>query len=214
MPITCWRGRKAGDLPALRYFTDTQLAKLPTQLAKAQLAAALAQSGDVARAARGLRRRARAAADAAGRAPLCRLRQRSARQRRGAGLCRRQSGEAAAPDGGHGPHRRAVRRAPPHQHAGAGLAVDGGRGGGARRAAATMTVATGDAAPQTRDEPLYLRRALGTGAAPVDDRQSRRDAGLAHGVDHRRAEGRPAGREQRLCVSPRGVPAATARRPI
>ena len=63
----------------------------------------------------------------------------------------------------------------PHQHAGAGLAADGGRGGGARAAAATMTVATGDAAPQNRGEPLYLRRALGGGAAPVYGRQSRHD---------------------------------------
>ena len=36
---------------ALRYFSDTQLARLPTQLAKAQLAAALALYGDTARAA-------------------------------------------------------------------------------------------------------------------------------------------------------------------
>src|SRR5207248_1292119 len=34
----------------LRYFNDTQMAELPTQLAKAQLAAALAQYGDAARA--------------------------------------------------------------------------------------------------------------------------------------------------------------------
>src|SRR6266436_8614306 len=33
---------KAGELPALRYFNDTQLTELPTQLARAQLAAALA----------------------------------------------------------------------------------------------------------------------------------------------------------------------------
>ena len=86
------RGR-AGDVPTLRYFNDTQLAKLPTQLAMAQLGAALAQAGDVARAERGLRRRARSAAAAAGRAALCRLRQRAARQRRRARLCRRQSGQ-------------------------------------------------------------------------------------------------------------------------
>src|SRR5207237_148588 len=41
----------AGDLATLRYFNDTQMAELPTQLAKAQLAAALAQYGDAARAA-------------------------------------------------------------------------------------------------------------------------------------------------------------------
>ena len=37
---------------------------------------------------------------------------------------------------------------------------------------------------------------------------------MAHRVDQRRSEGRPAGREQRLHRVPRGVPAATARRPI
>ena len=66
--------------------------------------------------------------------PLCRLRQRSARQRRGAVLCRRQSRQSR-------PRLTAVidriaerfSRAAPHQHAGAGLAVDGGRGGGQGR---------------------------------------------------------------------------------
>ena len=42
---------KSDDLDGLRYFNDTQLARLPTQLAKAQVAAALAQYGDAARAA-------------------------------------------------------------------------------------------------------------------------------------------------------------------
>ena len=42
---------KSGDLDALRYFYETQMARLPTKLAKAQTAAALAQYGDVARAA-------------------------------------------------------------------------------------------------------------------------------------------------------------------
>src|SRR5204862_974019 len=41
---------KAGELPALRYFNDTQLAQLPTTLARAQLAAALALYGDMPRA--------------------------------------------------------------------------------------------------------------------------------------------------------------------
>src|SRR5207245_8918587 len=41
---------KAGELPALRYFNDTQLSELPTQLARAQLAAALAAYGDMPRA--------------------------------------------------------------------------------------------------------------------------------------------------------------------
>ena len=42
---------KADDLGALRYFNDTQMTRLPTQLAKAQLAAALAAYGDAPRAA-------------------------------------------------------------------------------------------------------------------------------------------------------------------
>ena len=42
---------KSDDLDALRYFNDTQMARLPTQLAKAQIAAALALYGDAARAA-------------------------------------------------------------------------------------------------------------------------------------------------------------------
>jgi alpha-2-macroglobulin len=42
---------KADDLGALRYFNDTQMARLPTQLAKAQLASALAAYGDATRAA-------------------------------------------------------------------------------------------------------------------------------------------------------------------
>src|SRR5205814_4260929 len=42
---------KAGDLASLRYFNDTQMTQLPTQLAKAQLGAALAQAGDATRAA-------------------------------------------------------------------------------------------------------------------------------------------------------------------
>src|SRR5207302_8515093 len=41
---------KAGALPALRYFADTQLANLPTHLARAQVASALAAYGDLPRA--------------------------------------------------------------------------------------------------------------------------------------------------------------------
>ena len=51
MPIMCWRAPNPTTSPALRYFNDTQLARLPTQLAKAQVAAALAHYGDAARAA-------------------------------------------------------------------------------------------------------------------------------------------------------------------
>ena len=41
---------KSDDLGALRYFNDTQMTRLPTQLAKAQLASALAAYGDAGRA--------------------------------------------------------------------------------------------------------------------------------------------------------------------
>ena len=197
------RGR-AADLPTLRYFNDTQLAKLPTQLAMAQLGAALAQAGDVVRASTAYDAALGAAADAAGRASLCRLRQRAARQRRRAGLCRRQSGEAAAAHRGDGPHRRAVRARQPHQHPGAGLAPDGGRGGGARERRhdddrdRRRRAANGRQgrlpAPRTR----HRRRA-------GHDRQSRRDPGMANRVDHRRSEGRSAGGEQRLHRVPRRV---------
>src|SRR6202022_3291524 len=36
-----------------------------------------------------------------------------------------------------------------------------------RTTGGAMNVATGDAAPQTRNDPLYSRRALGGGAAPI-----------------------------------------------
>ena len=70
-----------------------------------------------------------------------------------------------------------------------------------------MTVATGDGAPETRSEPLYLRRPLGSGGPPtaVTNRGDR--AGVALGVDHRGAEGRSAGREQGLCGDPQRLPA-------
>ena len=85
-------------------------------------------------------------------------------------------------------------RAAPHQHAGAGLAADGCRSGGqgGRRA---MTVATGDGAPETRTDPLYLRRPLGSGGAPMAIANRGDTPGLARRVDHRGAERRSAGRE-------------------
>ena len=74
----------------------------------------------------GIRGRAGGAATAAGRASLRRLRQRVARQRRRARLYRRQSRQKAASDGGDGPGGGIVRACRPDQHAGAGLALDGG----------------------------------------------------------------------------------------
>lgn len=124
---------QAGDIPTLRYFNDTQLSKLPTQLAVAQLGAALAQAGDATR--------ANAAYAAAFGAP----------PRRPAGLryadfgselrdsavvlafSAGKSGQNAASDRGDGPGDGIVHARQPDQHAGAGLAFDGGRGDGARK---------------------------------------------------------------------------------
>ena len=168
-------GARPAMLPALRYFTDTQLGD----------AADPARQGAARRGAGAIRRHG------AGRLPP--MTPRSARRRRGRPGCAMSitaANCATAPrcwplppaipamqprlTAVDGPRRRAVRRAPPHQHAGAGLAADGGRGGGARRAAATMTVATGDArAADARRAalsapPARLRRRAG------DGRQSRR----------------------------------------
>jgi uncharacterized protein YfaS (alpha-2-macroglobulin family) len=50
---------KSDDLDGLRYFYQMQMARLPTQLAKAQTAAALAQYGGMASAAAVRRRQSR-----------------------------------------------------------------------------------------------------------------------------------------------------------
>ena len=85
---------KAGDLPALALF-QRYAAREPAD--PAGQGAARRGAGAIrrrcTRASSGVRRRARAAAPTAGRAALCRLRQRAARQRRRARLCRRQSRE-------------------------------------------------------------------------------------------------------------------------
>ena len=64
---------KSDDLDGLRYFSDTQLARLPTQLAKGQVAAALAQYGDAARAASAYDAALLAAPPRRCRNPLCRI---------------------------------------------------------------------------------------------------------------------------------------------
>ncbi len=204
---------KAGELPALRYFNDTQLAELPTQLAKAQLAAALAAYGDTTRA-------AAAYAAALGPPPKrpagLRYIDYGSDLRDSAGLarlCRRQPGDAAAADGGDGPDHRAVRPCRPHQHAGRGLAVDGGRGGGARNRRRDDCRRRRCGAAETQRAALFPPRARRRRGAGVG-RQSRDGAGVAHGLDHRRAQGRPAGREQRLLGQPHDLPCRTARRPI
>ncbi len=139
---------KADDLGALRYFNDTQMARLPTQLAKAQLAAALAPYGDTTRA---------AAAYAAALVPPPRpagvryvdygsdLRDSAAR----AGVCRRQSRQSAAADRRHRPDRRALRRADrtsTQEQAWLLMAAEAA----AKAGGGTMTVAGDGGAPQTR----------------------------------------------------------------
>jgi uncharacterized protein YfaS (alpha-2-macroglobulin family) len=157
---------KAGELPTLRYFNDTQLAKLPTQLAKAQLAAALAQYGDTTRAA--------AAYDAALAPPPKRplglryvdygsdLRDNAAVLAFAAANPASQPRLTAVMDRVAELFARANRTSTQEQAwllmaAEASVRATGG----------TMTVATNDAAPQTGGQPLYFRRVLGAGGLPT-----------------------------------------------
>jgi uncharacterized protein YfaS (alpha-2-macroglobulin family) len=153
---------KSDDLDTLRYFNDTQLARLPTQLAKAQVAAALAQYGDTSRAA--------AAFDAAlvagsprpagiryvdygsdlrdGAAVLAFAQDNPSDRARLTAIIDRIAERFA----------RAARTSTQEQAwllmaAEAAVHASGG----------DMTVAVGNAAPETRAEPLYLRRLLGSG---------------------------------------------------
>ena len=159
------RGR-AADIPTLRYFNDTQLAKLPTQLAMAQLGAALAQAGDVVRA-------GTAYAAALGAPP-----------RRPAGLryvdygseLRDSAAVLAFTAGNPGKQPRLTEvmdrvaelfaranRTSTQEQAWLLMAAEAA----ARESGGTMTTAIGSAAPQTSGKAVYLRRELGTGAAPV-----------------------------------------------
>jgi alpha-2-macroglobulin len=155
---------RSDDLDTLRYFSDTQLTRLPTQLAKAQVAAALGQYGDTARAA--------AAYDAAleaGRPRPAGLRyvDYGSELRDGAAVL-----AFAATNPGNRTRltaiidriaerfTRAVRTSTQEQAwllmaAEAAVRASGGE----------MTVAIGDGAPATRSEPVYLRRPLGSGGS-------------------------------------------------
>ena len=207
-------GARRAILPALRYFNDTQLANLPTQLAMAQLGAALAQAGDVVAGQRGLRRRAR-----------------RRRRRRPAGLryvdygseLRDSAAVLAFAAGNPGMQPRLTEvmdrvaelfaranRTSTQEQAWLLMAAEAA----ARESGGTMTVATGGAAPQTRRQAALFAPRTRHRRRAGHDRQSRRDPGMANRVDHRRSEGRSAGREQRLHRVPRRVSAATARRPI
>ena len=67
----------------------------------------------------------------------------------------------------------------------------------ARATGGSMTVATGDArAAEPRRAALFPPRCSAAARAPCHGRQPRRPAGMAHRVDHRRGQGRSAGREQ------------------
>ncbi|MBV9202994.1 MAG: alpha-2-macroglobulin family protein, partial [Alphaproteobacteria bacterium] len=157
---------KSDDLDGLRYFYETQMARLPTQLAKAQTAAALAQYGDAARAA--------AAYDAAlvpgpPRSAAIRYVDYGSELRDSAAVL---SFAAANPgsqarltslvDGIAERFSRAARTSTQEQ-AWLLMAAEAAAksGGGA------MTIATDNGAPQSRSEPLYLRRLLGAGASPT-----------------------------------------------
>ncbi len=62
-----------------------------------------------------------------------------------------------------------------------------------------MTTAIGGArAANEAARPIYLRRELGTGAAPVTIANRGDDPGMANRVDQRRSEGRSVGGEERL----------------
>src|SRR5271165_1922170 len=153
---------KSDDLDGLRYFNDTQLARLPTQLAKAQVAAALAQYGDAARAA--------AAYDAAlvagpPRPAGIRYVDYGSELRDGAAVL-----AFAAANPGNRARLTAVidriaerftraARTSTQEKAWLLMAAEAA----VRASGGDMTVAVGDAAPETRAEPVYLRQSLGSG---------------------------------------------------
>jgi alpha-2-macroglobulin len=157
---------KSYDLDGLRYFYETQMARLPTQLAKAQTAAALAQYGDMARAA--------AAYDAAlvpgpPRTAAIRyvdygseLRDSAAVLSFAAATPGNQARLTAVIDRIAERFSRAARTSTQEQAWLLMAAEAAAKAGGG-----TMTVATDNGAPQSRSEPLYRRRPLGSGAPPT-----------------------------------------------
>jgi uncharacterized protein YfaS (alpha-2-macroglobulin family) len=157
---------KSDDLDGLRYFYETQMARLPTQLAKAQTAAALAQYGDMARAA--------AAYDAAlGPAPPrsaairyvdygSELRDSAAVLSFAAANPGNQARLTALVDRIAERFSRAARTSTQEQAWLLMAAEAAAKAGGGM-----MTVATDNGAPQSRSEPLYLRRLLGAGTPPT-----------------------------------------------
>jgi uncharacterized protein YfaS (alpha-2-macroglobulin family) len=157
---------KSDDLPGLRYFSDTQMARLPTQLAKAQVAAALALYGDAARAA--------AAYDAAlapgpPRPAAIRfvdygseLRDSAAMLSFAAANSSNQTRLTAIMDRIAERFSRAAQTSTQEQAWLLMAAEAAAKAGGG-----TITVATAGGAPETRNEPIYLRRPLGAGGPPM-----------------------------------------------
>jgi alpha-2-macroglobulin len=155
---------KSDDLDTLRYFNDTQLMRLPTQLAKAQVAAALAQYGDAPRAA--------AAYDAAletgpPRPEGLRYVDYGSELRDGAAVL-----SFAAANPGNRTRLTAITdriaerftratQTSTQEQAWLLLAAEAA----VRASGGEMTVAIGDGPPASRSEPVYLRRPLGSGGS-------------------------------------------------
>ena len=157
---------RSDDLDALRYFNDTQMARLPTQLAKAQVAAALAQYGDAARAAIAYN----AAFEPAPPGPPgiryvdygSELRDSAAVLAFAAGNPGIEPRVTAAMDRIAELFGRARRTSTQEQAWLLMAAEAAARAGGGK-----MTVASDGAAAETRTDPLYLRRPLGAGGPPI-----------------------------------------------
>ena len=157
---------RSDELDGLRYFYDTQLVRLPTQLAKAQVGAALAQYGDATRAAAAYDA---ALAPAPPRAAAIRyvdygseLRDSAAVLSFAAANPGNQTRLTAVIDRIAERFTRAAQTSTQEQAwllmAAEAAAKTGGGG---------MTVALGDDPTETRSEPLYLRRQLGSGGPPA-----------------------------------------------
>ena len=196
---------KSDDLDGLRYFYETQMARLPTELAKAQTAAALAQYGDMARA---------AAAYEPPWSPACRGRPRSAMLITAASCaiaprcCRspppipgNQARLTAVIDRIAERFSRAARTSTQEQ-AWLLMAAEAA----AKSSGGAMTVATDNGAPQSRSEP-FICAGFSVPAARQWQSPIAAIRRLGARVDHRGAGRRFAGREQRLCGEPQRVSA-------
>lgn len=157
---------RADDLPSLRYFSDTQLGRLPTALAKAQLAAALSLYGDSERAAAAY---AAALAPAPKRPAALRYIDYGSALRDSAGVLSFAADNPAAQ-----PRLTAVmdriaelfasaERTSTQEQAWLLMAAEAA----GRISGGTMTLAENAGVPQTGTAPSYVRRKLGSGAAPV-----------------------------------------------